>query len=147
MSSNAEYSLTWARSVVGQFEAKHARASEFYKAVYSISSKDLAVYIAKRDPFWEEFKKLCKVLERLHPDGQYGDPDRMILCNARALSQRLNISKMDQRLLTRLQNLAKLKELDEKQGVAPVAKAKGVAPYLNSSHFPGSEHQLCFDFA
>ncbi len=146
MPQDGGYSVTWAASVVASFEEKHGRASDFWKAVYSISSHHLALYLAKRDPFWEMFKVDCKTVERIHADGCYGDPlvTRRSLINA--IIQRQSPDEMRRRLLTRLQNLASLEELEEKQGAGTGGTPPAPAPSLPPDRPEHAWHQAELTF-
>lgn len=58
------YSITWARSIVDQLAAAHARATEAVLEFYDISLKDLALYLAKGDPVFTYLKKRIKYISR-----------------------------------------------------------------------------------
>lgn len=62
------YSIDWAREVVKRHYQKHARAAFFLLGKGPFSSLSLAIWVARRDPKWELFKKAVVILEQYTND-------------------------------------------------------------------------------
>lgn len=57
------YALSWAETVVSNHYKKHARAAYYVLCRSPILPKTLSLWVARRDPRWELFKKLVSFLE------------------------------------------------------------------------------------
>lgn len=60
---NTTYSLSWAFTVVRRLHDKHARATDFLCEALGIDLKDMAVFLAKKDPVWTQLRDSVKTIE------------------------------------------------------------------------------------
>lgn len=57
------YSMVWSIETIEAHYKAHTRASYFCLVTLGLTTRTLALWLAKRDPRWELYKKACKIVE------------------------------------------------------------------------------------
>jgi len=135
-SNKACYSFTWAMSIVEELYAKYPRATEIEMAVYSLSKRELAAFLAHGDHFWTFFRnEVHKMADVMHHTGS-------LRCNIEArrrgtLDRIHTVSSKDlrERVTKRLTSLGSWSTLEEQSRKGPVESSgtpEGEAGFLAS---------------
>lgn len=119
--AKAGYSFTWALSVVDKLVEKYPRATEIEMAVFSLSKRELAAFLAHGDRFWPFFRDQVHILAR---NMEVIRSDR---CNIEArrrgtLDRIHTVSSQDlrERVIRRLTSLGSRATLEEQSRKGPV---------------------------
>jgi len=134
--AKAGYSFTWALSVVDRLVEKYPRATEIEMAVFSLSRRELAAFLAHGDRFWpffrDEVHKLAKVQEQTKSYGcsiearRRGTLDRIHTVSSEDI--RIRVRKR----LTDLGSWTTLEEQSRKGPVESSGTPEGEAGFLLS---------------
>lgn len=123
-SSHAEkagYSFTWALSVVDKLCEKYPRATEIEMAVFSLSRRELAAFLAHGDRFWPFFRDQVHELDKRA--NTIGSWSVNIMARRRGTLDRIHtVSSLDlrERVRKRLTSLGTRTTLEEQSRKGPV---------------------------
>jgi len=129
------YSIEWAASIVKSLKAKYPRATDVLQEEFALSDNQLALILAKNDPFWPKFRDLVHQMEKVFKHTGRPSSQCTLLYRRQGLLawvNRLSNENLRKRLLIYLDKLierAMLKEQGIKGGGGGSVSDRGPQPY------------------